>query len=173
MVFLMVQNIFLDGLQNCLVYQPLSSYFTSKNGRIGSCQSKRMSEQNVKPSTTTDISFDVEIAYKYGHGRVKFKRICLKQDIIVYMVNLYIAYELDKWWRYLNTNFTLGNCLFGIAKLTRNADPHKYWYNDYDIGFIARSQFTWSNGNWVKLLLFFGVDNSSYTHFDNKKRYLG
>ena len=25
----------------------------------------------------------------------------------------------------------------------------------------------------VKLLLFFGVDNSSYTHFDNKKRYLG
>ena len=24
----------------------------------------------------------------------------------------------------------------------------------------------------VKLLLFFGVDNSSYTHFDNKKRYL-
>ena len=25
----------------------------------------------------------------------------------------------------------------------------------------------------VKLLLFFGVDNSSHTHFDNKKRYLG
>ena len=25
----------------------------------------------------------------------------------------------------------------------------------------------------IKLLLFFGVDNSSYTHFDNKKRYLG
>ena len=151
----MVQNIFLDWLQNYLVYQPLFSYFTSKNGRIGSWQSKRMLEQSIKHSTTTDTSFVLEITYKYGHGRVKFKRICLKQDIIVYMVNLYIAYELDKWWRYLNTNFTLGNCLFGIAKLTRNADPHKYCYNGYDIGFVARSQFTWSNGNCGKTVVIF------------------
>ena len=155
MVFVMVQNIFLDWLQNYLVYQPLSSYFISKNGRIGSWQSKRMLKQGVKHSTATDISFDLEITYKYGHGRVKFKRICLKQDIIVYMFNLYIAYELDKWWRYLNTNFTVGNCLFGIAKLTRNADPHKYCYNGYDIGFVARSQFTWSNGNWGKTVVIF------------------
>ena len=155
MVFSMVQNIFLDGLQNYVVFQPLSSYFRSKNGRIGSWQSKRMSEQSVKPSTTRDISFDLEITYKYGHGRVKFKRICLKQDIIVYMFNLYIASELNKWWRYLNTNFTLGNCFFGIAKLTRNADLHKCCYNSYDIGFLARSQFTWSNGNWDKTVVIF------------------
>ena len=155
MVFVMVQNIFLDWLQNYLVYQPLFSYFTSKNGRIGSWQSKRMLEQSIKHSTTTDTSFVLEITYKYGHGRVKFKRICLKQDIIVYMFNLYIAYELDKWWWYLNTNFTVGNCLFGIAKLTRNADPHKYCYNGYDIGFVARSQFTWSNGNCGKTVVIF------------------
>ena len=45
-----------------------------------------MSEKGVKPSTTRDISFDLEITYKYSHGRVKVKRICLKQDIIVYIL---------------------------------------------------------------------------------------
>ena len=37
-------------------------------------------------------------------------------------VNLYICYELEWWLRDLDTVFTLGNCLFGSAKLTKNAD---------------------------------------------------
>ena len=34
-------------------------------------------------------------------------------------VNLYITYELDTWSRDLNPDFALGNCLFGVVKLTK------------------------------------------------------
>ena len=57
------------------------------------------------------------------------------------VVNLYISYELDTWSRDLNTDFTLGNCLFGAVKLTKNDDPDKYGHIGYGIGFDARSQF--------------------------------
>ena len=40
----------------------------------------------------------------------------------------------------MNTDFTLINCLFGCVKLTKNADPDKYKYNVYDIGFDFRSE---------------------------------
>ena len=39
------------------------------------------------------------------------------------MENLFIVYELYTWPRYLNTDFTLKDCLFGFVKQTKNADP--------------------------------------------------
>ena len=41
----------------------------------------------------------------------------------------------------LNTGFTLDNCLFGSAKLTKNADPDKYKYSSYGVGFDLHSEF--------------------------------
>ena len=41
----------------------------------------------------------------------------------------------------LNTKFTLSDCLFGTVKLTKNADPDKYDYNDYGIGFDTYAIF--------------------------------
>ena len=38
------------------------------------------------------------------------------------VINLYIAYTLGLQLRNLNTDFTLGNSLFGSVKLTKNAD---------------------------------------------------
>ena len=35
----------------------------------------------------------------------------------------------------LNTDFTLNNCLFGSAKLTKNAALNKCKYSGYSIGF--------------------------------------
>ena len=34
--------------------------------------------------------------------------------------------------------FTLGNCLFGALKLSKNADPDIFRYGGYGIGFDAR-----------------------------------
>ena len=39
----------------------------------------------------------------------------------------------------LSGNFTLKDCLFGAAKLTKNTGPDKYSYSGYDIGFGSRS----------------------------------
>ena len=52
-----------------------------------------MSEESIKPPSTTDNSFNPKIIYKYGKARTKFNGICLRQDNILFIhgnvVNLY------------------------------------------------------------------------------------
>ena len=51
------------------------------------------------------------------------------------------------WSRYLNVDFTLKDCLFGAVKITKNADPDKYVYTGYRIGFVSRSEFSLPDGS--------------------------
>ena len=73
-------------------------------------------------------------------------------------MNLYISYTLDWWSRDLNTDFTLGNCLFGSVKLTKNVVPDKYKYSGWQYLAVA----------WNKNVIIFGVDMSSSVHIDHK-----
>ena len=52
--------------------------------------------------------------------------------------------------RNLNTDFTLGNWLFGSVKLTRNADLDKNKYTGHGIGFDSRSEFLVTDGSYGK-----------------------
>ena len=91
--------------------------------------------------------------------RLTFKRSCSNQeDISNIVVNLFIVYELDRWSRDLNTDFTLKDCLFGSVKLTKNVDPDKYKYSDYGIGFDSHSEFVLSHGNMGKNAIIFGAN---------------
>ena len=72
------------------------------------------------------------------------------------MVDLVIVDELNTCPRDLNAKFTLGNCLFGTVKLTKNDDSKKYEYSCYGIRFDARSNFS-INGEWGKNVIIFGV----------------
>ena len=45
------------------------------------------------------------------------------------MVNLDIVYELNIWSQDVNAEFTLKDCLFGDARINKNADPNKYSYS--------------------------------------------
>ena len=47
------------------------------------------------------------------------------------MVNLVTVYELDTWSQDLNVHFTRKDCLLGAVKLTKNANPDKYFYSKY------------------------------------------
>ena len=75
----------------------------------------------------SDTNFSPE--YKSRYEEVTFKGVCLKQKSVSFLhkkvVNLYISYTLDKLAIDLDTDFTLGNCLFRAVKLTKNADPDK------------------------------------------------
>ena len=67
----------------------------------------------------------------------------MKQDKITYthgtIVNIYIVYKLSS---DLNSfDFALKSCLFGVVKLTKNADINKYKYSGYGIGFDSRGRF--------------------------------
>ena len=69
---------------------------------------------------------------------MNFNGHCLVKNIISIhkkVINLYISYKLAPQLRNLNTDFTLGNCLFGSVKLTKNADLGKYKYTSYGIRF--------------------------------------
>ena len=88
------------------------------------------------------------------------------------MINIYISYTLNPWFRNLNTDFALNNCLFGSAKLTKNADPDKYKYSGYGLGFDSRSEFLFTDGSMGENVIIFRADMSSSVHSDNKNRYL-
>ena len=77
---------------------------------------------------------------------VEFKGSCLKQDKVTFtptnVVNLFIAYDLVTWSRDLKADFTLKCCLSGAVNLNSvTADPDKYSYPEYGIGFGSNSLF--------------------------------
>ena len=63
--------------------------------------------------------------------------------------------------------FTLGGGLFGGIKLTKNADPDKYSYSDYGIGFDTREYDYLTDGSVGKNVVIFEVDMSSSMHVDD------
>ena len=106
--------------------------------------------------------------------RLKFNKDCLKQsNNLTYdygsRVNIYIVYELGAS-SSNNSDPTLKNCLFSAATLTKNADIEKYGYSSYGIGFNRRGSFSFPDGRFGQNVLNFGVDMSSSTHIDNKRK---
>ena len=87
-----------------------------------------MSEEKIINPYESETNFSLEL-----NDFVYFKGICLKQMSVSFLhknvLNFYISCKLDTWSKYLSTNFTLGNCLFGALKLTKNADLDKYKYS--------------------------------------------
>ena len=65
---------------------------------------------------------------------------------------------------------TLQNALFGAVKLTKNADVDKCGYSGYKIGFNRRSSFSHPSSGDGQNVIFFGVDMSSSTKTDNRKK---
>ena len=68
---------------------------------ISSWQSKGLSDETIKLSTTTDYKLNPQSSYFGTKTRVAFKGSCLKQDKTTFnhgkIVNIYIVYELDKY----------------------------------------------------------------------------
>ena len=86
--------------------------------------SKGLSDESIKPPTTSDNSLVPALGYIGTKTRVNFYGSCLKQDKITFthgtIVNIYIVYEIcisDS-----NNCLTLENCFFGADKSTKNAD---------------------------------------------------
>ena len=65
------------------------------------------------------------------------------------IIIFFIVYELGTWSRDLNSDFTLKDCLFGDVKLTKNANPDKYVYTGYGIGFNSRSGLSLPDGSSI------------------------
>ena len=70
----------------------------------------------------------------------------------------------------MSSSITLENCFFGAGKLTKHVDIDLYKYSGYGTGFDRKGYF--SIGDEVgRNVIIFGVDMSSSSHTDNKKKY--
>ena len=136
-----------------------------------SWKSKGLSDQSIKPPTTSNKMLNPLVDYVGTKARVKFNGDCLKQEKITFnhgkIVNIYIVYEIE---RSVNISSypTLENCLFGAVKLTKHVDVDQYKYSGYGIEFDRKEFFSIGNevGRNVRI---FGADMSSFSHIDNKK----
>ena len=167
-----------SGKQNYLVFLAINKYFKLNSvagviDRVLSWQSKGLSNESIKPPTTSNNSLTPELNYYGAKTRVKFIRSCLKQSKISYthgkVVNIYIAFELGASSSNVNDP-AIKNCLFGAVNLTKNADIGKYKYSGYGIGFGRRSSFSFPSGGFGQNVLIFGADMSTSIHIDNKKK---
>ena len=167
-----------SGKQNYLVFLSLRKYFKLNSvvdaaDYVLSWESKGLSNESIKPPTTSDSSLDPELNYYGTKTRVKFTRSCLKQSshILTHkkVVNIYIVYELAASSSH-NSDPTIKNCLFAAVTLTKNADIEKYKYSGYGIGFDRRSSFSFPSGEFGQNVLIFGADMSTSIHIDNKKK---
>ena len=86
------------------------------------------------------------------------------------VINLYISYTLTPQLGDSNTDFTLNNCLVGSVKLTKNADPDKYKYGGYGVGFDSCSELSFTDGSIEGNVIMFGADISSFVHVDHKDK---
>ena len=102
-----------------------------------------MSEENIKNITKSDSNFAPIFVDRHVLPDISFNGHCLLNNIYIpkKVINIYISYTLHPWLRNINTDFTSNNCLFEYVKLTKNADPDKYKYSSYGIGFYSRSEF--------------------------------
>ena len=58
--------------------------------------------------------------------------------------------------------------MLGATNIVKNSDKEKYVYNDYEIAFDGKGE--WSFGNdYARNVIIFGSDNSSLSHADNLK----
>ena len=112
-------------------------------------KSNEISEENIENITKSDRNF--ALSFVDHHVLPDIRHIYIPKKVI----HLYISYILNPWLRNLNTYFTLNSCLFGSAKLNKNAHLDKYKYSDYGIGFDSRSEFLFIDGSVGKMSVFF------------------
>ena len=115
-----------------------------------------MSEENIENITKSGSNFAPTFADHHVLPDINFNVHCLISNIHIpkNVINIYISYSLNPCLINLNKEFTLNNYLLGSVKLTKNADPYKYKYSLYGIGFDSRSEFLFTDGSMEIVSLF-------------------
>ena len=137
------------GKQNYLVFLLMGKYFELNSvvviiDRVLSWRSKEISNESIKPPTTSNNSLNPRLSYDDTKIKVQFTGSYLKQPKFTFthkkVVNIYIIYELGASTSNVNDP-TTKNCLFGAVTLTKNADIEKYKYSGYVLDLIEDQVF--------------------------------
>ena len=136
-------------------------------------QSKGLSDERINSIKTPNHSITPNLNYYGTTTRIKFNGSCLEQDKVIFnhgkVVNIYIVYEISKSIN-ISDYLTLENYLIGAVTLTKNADIDRYGYSGYEIGFDRHGSFPFPGTGLGRNVIIFGVDMSSPTKIDNRKK---
>ena len=167
-----------SGKQNYLVFLPMGKYFKLNSvvgvtDRVLSWQSKGLSNETIKPPTTSNNSLNPRLSHNDTKIKAQFTGSCVKQPNFTFthkkVVNIYVVYELGASSSH-DSDPTIQNFFFGAVTLNKNADIERYKYSAYGIGFDRRSSFSFNDGGFGQNVLLFGADMSTSIHIDNKKK---
>ena len=131
------------GWQKTLAFQPILKYFKPFTNDM-----VMMWNIVIPPPITgkclvpkLDYFNDSEFWVKLNGGFLESeRRTCTPNKI----TNLDITFEIKLWRFYTNNCFLLRNSLFGAAKFTKNADPHKYSdFETYGWNFFITKWWFW------------------------------
>ena len=138
--------------------------------------SKGLSAEAIKILPNSSKFFEPLLDYYGTKIRLKFNENILKQDKITYnngnIINIYIVYEISKNYNQTNNYPTLENSFFGAVKLTKNNGVNNYKYSGYPIRFYGHGSFSYPGTGVGRNVIVFGVDMSSATKIDNRKKYI-
>ena len=161
------------------MFQPIYktiTIFSVLTSTVSEWGSKRFLNEKSKTHYTSNKSFSPKLIWNNFKIILKLQGSCLKQESKATFTsnnatNLFIVFELERWSRVLNTDFFVKDCLFGAVKITKNADPDKYVYIVYGIGFKSCSEFSLPDCSMDKNDIIFGVDMRSSVHTDDNSWY--
>ena len=160
-----------DGIQNYLVFAPVARFIklVTISQNINSWKSKGLSDETIKTVDNLHSSAN----YVNQKLRLKVEGSCLAQTKATYahksIANIYIVYEIGTTTRN-SDDPKLKNSLFGAVTLVKNSDFSKIGNTGYGIGFDRGTTFSFPGGGFGHNVLMFGVDMSSLSHIDNKKK---
>ena len=130
------------------IYFRGKSYFntiSAYDSNILLWKSKGLSNESIKPPTTSNKFLNPSLHYVGNKIRVKFNGDCLTQEKITFnhgkITNIYIVYEIEKSVT-ISSYPTLENCLFGAVKLTKHVDIDQCKYSGYGIGFDRKGFYS-------------------------------
>ena len=132
-----------------------------------------MSEENIENTNKSDNNFGTTFVNHHVLLDINFNGHCLINNISFpkTLINLYVSYILNPWLRNLNSDFTLYNCFFGFAKLTKNDDLDKYKCSDFCIESDFRPEFSFRDGSvGKKNIVLFGANLRSSAYIDNEEK---
>ena len=167
-----------DGTHNYLVFQSMYRYFrriigAGSGNYIYFWKSIGLSDERLNSNTAFNYKITPELNYYGTKIKVEFNGSCLQQDEVTYnpgkIGNIYIVYEISKNYS-ISTYPTLESCLFGAISLTKNADIDKCKYSGYGIGFDRQGEFSFDTRGFGRNCIIFGVDLSSSSNANNKKK---
>ena len=161
-----------NGYQNFLGFAAvLSSLILDSNKKVSNCISTETSFEKMKPfNTNAQLTMS-----NLANGRVilTFNNSVLVQEsssslhsnFILYNWSLHFKF-IHNWSRNPADNFPLKNCLFGTAKLVRNATKSQFIYNGWGIALDGEGSWSFDN-DLARNVIIFGVDNNLSSHTAN------